>query len=587
MNFAKIVLLWLFLIPITFSGNKINYLEPCPRAEYVSIDNNIIIGFEKQIELTEANLLNSISVNGSASGFHSGTVILCSDKKKIIFKPSSPFDNGEKINVALKGKLIQILNPEKEEYEYWFNTSSRRISSNHPKLTSYEFGFVSSVFENNRLIYPPPLIVTINNDPAAGFLFTTPFNGYSSLVISNSNGTTYWYGTRFAFCGDFKKQPNGNLTYYDNLLFKHFEMNLNYNIVDSFYCGNGYEADIHELRVLNNHHALLMAYDPQTVDMSHIVQGGDPNATVIGLIIQEIDENKNVVFQWRSWDHFAITDALHENLLDSVIDYVHGNSIDVDTDGNLLISSRHLDEITKIDRTTGDIIWRFGGLHNQFTFTNDTLKFTYQHAARRISNGNITIFDNGNWHTPHFSRAVEYLLNETNMTATLVWQYRKTPDVYGFWGGYVQRLDNGNTLISWGGTRPTVTEVKPDGTIAYEASYQQNIYTYRAYKFNWLGGPTAISNQSNLVPKEFYLNQNYPNPFNPMTVITYDLPKTAYVELSIFDVTGREVKKLVSEIQQPGSYEVTFGGSQYSSGLYFYRLQAADFTVTRKMILVK
>ncbi len=96
------------------------------------------------------------------------------------------------------------------------------------------------------------------------------------------------------------------MTYFDCLTGKYYAEDSQYNIVDSFYCGNGYSTDTHELRVLNNGHALLMSYDPQNVDMSLIVPGGDPNAIVIGLIIQEIDENKNVVFQWRSWDHFQL-----------------------------------------------------------------------------------------------------------------------------------------------------------------------------------------------------------------------------------------------------------------------------------------
>ena len=88
-------------------------------------------------------------------------------------------------------------------------------------------------------------------------------------------------------------------------------------------------------RVLNNGHALLMSYDKQPVNMSLIVPGGHPNAMVTGLIIQEIDENKNVVFQWRSWDHYLITDAVDVNLTFSTIDYCHGNAIELDNDGNL------------------------------------------------------------------------------------------------------------------------------------------------------------------------------------------------------------------------------------------------------------
>ena len=130
---------------------------------------------------------------------------------------------------------------------------------------------------------------------------------------------------------------------------------------------------------------------------------------------------------------------MNENLTADEIDYVHGNAIELDSDGNWLVSSRHMDEITKIDRTTGDIVWRLGGKNNEFTLLGDTLWFSHQHAIRRIANGHVTLFDNGNGHTPPFSRAVEYELDEQARSARLVWQYRNTPDTYGSAMGYVQR----------------------------------------------------------------------------------------------------------------------------------------------------
>jgi hypothetical protein len=141
------------------------------------------------------------------------------------------------------------------------------------------------------------------------------------------------------------------------------------------------------------------------------------------------------VFQWRSWDHFSILDGSvsgYVNLDSSLIDYVHGNAIELDMDGNLLLSSRHMNEITKIDRQTGEIIWRLGlnALNNQFTFVNDTRGFSHQHDIRRLANGNITLFDNGNFLVPEYSRAVEYALDEQAMTATLVWEYRNDPDAF-------------------------------------------------------------------------------------------------------------------------------------------------------------
>jgi hypothetical protein len=510
---------------------------------------------------------------------HSGTVSITLDRKKIIFKPDVQFEFGEKVTVSISGKLLKEIYGS-ENYEYSFYTRQPKAVC-WPELTVQE----ELVPGTNMPPAPPQLTVTVNTNPSNGYLFLNPFSTESYLIIADKNGHIFWFSQPTWWSGDFKKQPNGNMTYWDGNLCKHIELNTDYTAIDTFACGNGYFADIHELRLLNGH-AFLMAYDTQTVDMSHIVQGGDSAASVIGLIIQELDESKNVFFQWRSWDHFAITDALHENLTAHSIDCVHGNAIEIDNDGNLIISSRHLDEITKIDRSTGDIIWRFGGLHNQFTFINDTLHFTYQHAVRRISNGNITVFDNGNWHTPQFSRAVEYRLDEINKTATLVWEYRHYPSVFGPFMGYVQRLDNGNTLISWGGANTTVTEVNSSGTVVFEASYPPNVFTYRAYKFD-LNNPVSIHESDQPVPASYKLNQNYPNPFNPVTTIKYDIPKPSFVEMAVFDITGKELRKIVSEYLKQGSYSAVFDGTNYSSGIYICRLRAGDFSASQKMILLK
>ena len=121
-----------------------------------------------------------------------------------------------------------------------------------------------------------------------------------------------------------------------------------YNIIDSASIQNGYITDFHDMVRLENKHTFLMSYDFQKVRMDTVVAGGDSDATVIGTIVQEIDEDKNVVLQWRSWDHLKITNATYDiNLRQSRIDYVHTNAIEVDYDGNILLSNRFYDEIIK------------------------------------------------------------------------------------------------------------------------------------------------------------------------------------------------------------------------------------------------
>ena len=98
---------------------------------------------------------------------------------------------------------------------------------------------------------------------------------------------------------------------------------------------------------------------------------------------------------------------------------------------------------------------------------------------------------------------------------------------------------------------------------------------------------TGIQQKSTIVPKEYVLEQNYPNPFNPATSIKFSIPKEGYVEMKLFDVTGREVAVLVSDPYKAGTYEIDFDASKLSSGVYFYRITAGEFTDTKKMILVK
>ncbi len=101
--------------------------------------------------------------------------------------------------------------------------------------------------------------------------------------------------------------------------------------------------------------------------------------------------------------------------------------------------------------------------------------------------------------------------------------------------------------------------------------------------------PVGIQNVGSEVPDNFSLSQNYPNPFNPVTKIKFSLPSPSKggVKLIVFDVLGREIAVLINEQLSPGTYEAEWDGSKYSSGVYFYKLITADYTETRKMVLVK
>ncbi len=87
--------------------------------------------------------------------------------------------------------------------------------------------------------------------------------------------------------------------------------------------------------------------------------------------------------------------------------------------------------------------------------------------------------------------------------------------------------------------------------------------------------------------REFSLEQNYPNPFNPSTTIKYPIPIDGFVTLRVFNTIGEEVRTLVNEFKSAGNYEIHFDAEDLTSGIYIYRLEADNFNLTRKMILLK
>lgn len=97
----------------------------------------------------------------------------------------------------------------------------------------------------------------------------------------------------------------------------------------------------------------------------------------------------------------------------------------------------------------------------------------------------------------------------------------------------------------------------------------------------------SIQQISNEVPAAFSLEQNFPNPFNPVTQINFSLSKSGFIMLQVTDITGREVTRLIEDSYAPGTYRIDFDASRFTSGVYFYRLQTAEFAQTKKMILIK
>lgn len=503
----------------TQAAEPFPYLSPRPDAQMVSAGTTIAIRNGVQLSELPENLFR---VQGSDSGLHSGNTILADDEKTVIFVPDQPFAAAETVSVTVAPGISTATGQRLDGASFQFTVSAgagqfdtRALGREPANVPAAEAGTIPTPppteepDTSSYLTAPdsfPHITVTVPvTDTHPDYTFVSPYYGpdalcqksatpryYPYLLILDDVGEPVFYKQlelcRPAF--DFKKQPNGLLTYFNSATNRFEALDGWYRLVDTYQAGNGYNVDLHDLQILPNGHILLMADDPQLINLSEIVPGASPAAVVVGTVVQELDASRNVIFQWRSWDHISVTDTNQALIGTPYIRYTHGNAVEMDTDGNILLSSRHLDEITKIDRETGDIIWRWGGKQNEFEFIGGVEPFRYQHDVRRLSNGNISLFDNRTLQFPQYSRAVEYILDEDDRTATLAWEYRNSPDTYSFAAGNAQRLPSGNTVVGWGNGRPALTETTPAGEKAFQLTFADSGFiSYRSFRFPWAGIP--------------------------------------------------------------------------------------------------
>jgi hypothetical protein len=340
----------------------------------------------------------------------------------------------------------------------------------------------------------PHINITVNSNPDPGYIFIDNRGGGGKPynIIFDNTGSPIWYQKMPDERRDMKVQRNGILTMFARTGGDRFVgLNTNYVEVASYWALNGHSTDEHELVVQPDGGYLLIGLRHNTVDMSKYVGGGNPTASVGETVIQEFTAAGELIFQWRAWDHYDIRDLRLDNPTAGSMRFPHMNALEIDTDGHILVSCRHLSEVTKINRNTGEIIWRLSGAHSDFTFVNDSLNgFENQHAIRVSGTNRYTLFDNGDLHNPPVSRAVEYELDLTNRTATVVWQYPGTPttSLYSHYMANAQRLPNGNTLINWAvGHLPKLTEIRPNGAKAFEMNWVAGYEAYRVWRCAWQG----------------------------------------------------------------------------------------------------
>lgn len=327
--------------------------------------------------------------------------------------------------------------------------------------------------------------------PPSGYVMTEVARDTAVVTLAfDSVGQVRWYRAFPSHLGDLamgtEQLATGNFTVYVGASTgaqpvdgRYIEFKPNGDIVREYVAGAPYYTDSHELQLSFAGGAVasaqLFGYDVRPTDLTAL--GGRANQPVAGHFLVRQSVSGATEFFWNAWDHFTLADWVFvpANLASlSSIDFDHPNSLAIDRDGNYIVSFAGLGEITRIDASNGQMLWRLGGRHNQFSIVGDPLGgFGFQHDVRVLENGDLLFFDNGLLHNPPESRALEYRLDLAKMTATLVWQYRHLPAVFNPFVGSVQRLRNGNTLVGYGAVN-RMTEVAPSGQVVWEGQLTIN-----------------------------------------------------------------------------------------------------------------
>ncbi|MDD5363505.1 MAG: DUF2341 domain-containing protein [Ignavibacteria bacterium] len=180
-----------------------------------------------------------------------------------------------------------------------------------------------------------------------------------------------------------------------------------------------------------------------------------------------------------------------------------------------------------------------------------------------------------------------------NAAALLKWKKNTEFDMWQY-GVYKNTTNNPGTATFIGAVNHPDTTLTATGLINGTTYYfwvraADRYCNPRAGGYSTVASctPTKISQIGNTIPDKYSLLQNYPNPFNPTTSIHFNLPKDTYVELKVYDITGKEIVMLANGTYKAGTYMIDFDAANYSSGVYFYKLTAGKFTDIKRMVLVK
>jgi Arylsulfotransferase (ASST) len=453
--------------------------------------------------------VTSVRAVGSHSGVHAGVLRAYSTGTGESFLPRHPFAPGEHVTVTAQVSTAGSTATARTSFTiaHQYTPSSKQFPTNPGDAHAIQH------YATAPTLTPSTVRITTPAKPgaAAGDLFLAPYQGKGTPgpMIVDQAGNLVWFhplpagedATNFEV-----QQLDGRpvLTWWQGRILEvgfgqgeDVIYDTSYKQVGSVRAGNGYHADLHEIRLTPQGTAWIDAFDPIRMNLSS--DHGLSNGVLTDSIVQEIDVKTGLVmWEWHALGHVPISESHNPAPKSSYPwDYVHVNSVDPGPSGDVLLSARNTWALYDVDIHSGGVRWRLGGAHSSFKLGAGT-PFYWQHDAEFQPGGLISVFDNGS--DPPKEKQSRGLLIDANTsthTAALVKQFTNpSKTLLATSQGNTLSLPGGDWLMGYGGL-PNFTEYSSSGQVLLDGTLGKNVQSFRTYLSPWSahapGAPSVVA----------------------------------------------------------------------------------------------
>jgi hypothetical protein len=451
--------------------------------------------------------VSNVHVVGSHSGSHIGVLRAYSTGTGESFLPTHPFLAGERVSVHARVAGAG-------EASTTFTIADQAAVSQKEFPINPGDPHAVQHYSSAPELSPSTVRITTPAKPGAapGDLFLAPYQGSGAPgpMITEQNGKLVWFhplpaGEQATNFGVQQYQGKPVLSWWQGKIIQvgfgegeDVIYDSSYRHVATVRAGNGYHADLHEVRLTPQGTAWIDVFDPIHMNLSSV---HGPSAGVLtDSVVQEIDVKTGLVmWEWHTLGHIPLAESNNPVPRNYPWDYAHLNSVDPspaggagsDQSGDVLVSVRNTWTVYDVNIHSGGFIWRLGGSHSSFKLSPGT-RFYWQHDAEFQPGGQISVFDNGSDPPKEKqSRGLLLTVDTAGHTVSLVRQFvNPTKTLLAESQGNAQSLPGGNWLLGYG-RLPNFTEFDASGHVLLDGTLGKNVQNFKTFLSPWSGWPTS------------------------------------------------------------------------------------------------